>query len=60
MRFDSATGLLFPGLAVTAVVRGLPAILHNSLFRSAYELLHTPLPEQVKRPTKSILDVAVD
>lgn len=53
-------GLFFPGIAMTTLVRGVPALLHNSLFRSAYELLYTPLPEQVKRPTKTILDVGVD
>jgi hypothetical protein len=58
-------GLLFPALGVTALrvaaaARGVPALLNNSLFRSSYELLYTPLPEQVKRPTKAILDVAVD
>ncbi len=32
----------------------------NSFFRSAFELLYTPLPPPTKRPTKTIIDVASD
>ena len=32
----------------------------NSLFRSAFELLYTPLSPHKKRPTKAIIDVASD
>ena len=42
------------------LVRGAQAVLRNSLFRSAYELLYTPLAQERKRPTKAIVDVGVD
>lgn len=35
-------------------------MLRHSLFRPAYELLYTPLPQERKRPTKVILDVGMD
>jgi ATP:ADP antiporter, AAA family len=35
-------------------------VFTNSFFRSAFELLYTPLPPLVKRPTKTIIDVASD
>jgi hypothetical protein len=53
-------GTLSPQLWIAALARGLPAALHNSLFRSGYELLYTPLSENVKRPTKTIVDVGID
>ena len=42
------------------VVRGAHAVLANSFFRSAFEILYTPLPPHRKRPTKTIVDVASD
>ncbi len=53
-------GLAWPGLWTVAVVRGGQAVLANSLFRTAFELLYTPLPPRRKRPTKTIIDVAAD
>jgi ATP:ADP antiporter, AAA family len=35
-------------------------VLTASLFRSAYELLFTPVPTDRKRPTKAIIDVGFD
>jgi HEAT repeat protein len=35
-------------------------VLRNSLFRSAYELLYTPLAPERKRPAKALLDVGAD
>jgi ATP:ADP antiporter, AAA family len=55
-----AIGLAVPGLASSALLRGAEAVQRNSLFRSAYELLYTPLPEEKKRTTKTIIDVAFD
>src|SRR4029077_6628108 len=43
-----------------SLLRGAEAVQRNSLFRSAYELLYTPLPEEKKRATKTIIDVAFD
>jgi hypothetical protein len=42
------------------LVRGLQVVFANSFFRSAFELLYTPLPPFTKRPTKMIIDVAAD
>ncbi len=46
-----------PGLAF---VRGAHTVLRNSLFRSAYELLYTPLPSDRKRLAKPLIDVGCD
>ena len=48
------------GLWTAAVARGSHAVLANSLFRSAFEVLYAPVPPQRKRPTKTIIDVAAD
>jgi MFS family permease len=42
------------------LLRGSHAVFVNSFFRSAFELLYTPLAPYKKRPTKSIIDVASD
>ena len=55
-----AFGLAVPGLMSSSLLRGAEAVQRNSLFRSAYELLYTPLPEEKKRATKTIIDVAFD
>ena len=43
-----------------AALRGGQMVFTNSFFRSAFELLYTPLPPEIKRPTKAIIDVASD
>ena len=53
-------GALDPRLLTALLARGAHGVLHNSLFRSGYELLFTPLPERRKRPTKTIVDVGFD
>jgi AAA family ATP:ADP antiporter len=55
-----AVGLAVPGLWSTAILRGGEATHRNSLFRAAYELLYTPLSEQRKRTTKTLIDVGFD
>jgi AAA family ATP:ADP antiporter len=55
-----ALGLAVPGLWSTAILRGAEATQRNSLFRAAYELLYTPLSEQKKRSTKTLIDVGFD
>lgn len=42
------------------VLRAGQLAFTNSFFRSAFELLYTPLPPLIKRPTKTIIDVASD
>jgi len=55
-----ALGLAMPGLGSMSVLRGAEAVQRNTLFRSAYELLYTPVPEDHKRATKALIDVAFD
>jgi hypothetical protein len=50
----------FTQLWSMVMLRGGQAVFVNSFFRSAFELLYTPLPPHKKRPTKSIIDVASD
>jgi hypothetical protein len=40
--------------------RGLDIAIRNSIFRTGYELLYTPLAEGTKRSAKSIVDVGCD
>ena len=49
-----------PGFASATLARGAHESLTNSLFRSAYELLFTPLPEAEKRRAKALIDVGID
>jgi AAA family ATP:ADP antiporter len=53
-------GTVFTRLWSMVLLRGGHAIIVNSLFRSAFELLYTPLSPHKKRPTKAIIDVASD
>jgi len=55
-----AFGLAMPGLISASLLRGAEAVQRNTLFRSAYELLYTPLPEERKRATKAFIDVGFD
>jgi hypothetical protein len=57
---SALVGVALPRLATSTAARGAHESLTNSLFRSAYELLYTPLPEAEKRRVKAVVDVAVD
>ena len=52
--------LVLPGLPSAAVARGSEFVSRMSLFRSAYELLYTPVSAREKRAAKSIIDVGFD
>lgn len=56
----SLLGAAMPRFATAAIARGTHEAISNSLFRSGYELLYTPLPEGEKRRVKAVVDVAVD
>jgi AAA family ATP:ADP antiporter len=58
--FFGVIGVAFTHLWTMVTLRGGQAIFTNSFFRSAFELLYTPLPPHKKRPTKTIIDVASD
>jgi hypothetical protein len=51
---------LLPNLANIAALRGVEAVVRNSMFRSAYELFYTPLPARDKRGAKALIDVVCD
>jgi AAA family ATP:ADP antiporter len=53
-------GVAVPGFATATAASGSQETLTNSVFRSAYELLYTPLPESEKRRAKALVDVTVD
>lgn len=56
----SAGALAMPGLPSIALAWGFGAAIGDSLFRSGYEILYTPIPPQEKRATKSIVDVGCE
>ncbi|MBN1566645.1 MAG: hypothetical protein JXA73_02285 [Acidobacteria bacterium] len=56
----SLVALLFPVFPAFTLIRSLEFILRGSLYRSAYELLYTPVPPAEKRSAKTLIDVACD
>jgi AAA family ATP:ADP antiporter len=52
--------LAAPTLWSVALLRGADEVLTNSLFRSGYELLYTPIAAGAKRRFKAIVDVGFD
>jgi ATP/ADP translocase len=53
----SAGAFLAPGLATAAFARGVESVLSNSMFRSGYEVLFTPVSAREKRAVKPLADV---
>jgi ATP/ADP translocase len=51
---------LISGLPSAALARGAGSITSDSLFRSGYEILYTPIPPAEKRSTKAFIDVGCD
>jgi len=56
----TAGALFSQKLMAFTVLRGTEMTLRNSLYRSAYELLYTPIPPGEKRSTKPIIDVGFE
>lgn len=56
----AAAAAFSPGLGAVVGLRGGHAVLRNSAFRAAYELLYTPLPAEQRRPAKVVIDVGCD
>ncbi|HEY8234790.1 MAG TPA: hypothetical protein VIJ10_19130 [Vicinamibacteria bacterium] len=56
----SLAGVVAPRIESATLARGFHESLTNSLFRSAYELLYTPVPEAEKRRVKAVVDVSID
>ncbi|WP_207217614.1 MULTISPECIES: hypothetical protein [Sorangium] len=57
---SSLSVVVAPRLWAASIVRATEAVLRNSLFRSGYELLYTPLPPDQKRSIKTLIDVGFD
>jgi len=55
--FGAGGAALFVGVVPVVLARGSTSILESSLFRSAYELLYTPIAPGRKRAAKVLLDV---
>jgi phage gp36-like protein len=53
-------GLVAPGIVSATILRGAEMVHRNTLFRSAYELFYTPIPESQKRAAKALSDIGVD
>lgn len=56
----SAIALLFPVWQPIVLVRGIDAVLRNSLFRSGYELFFVPMDAAERRRIKTFIDVTCD
>ena len=56
----AALALFNPSLGVVLLARGANGVLRDSAYRSAYEILYTPLPVERKRATKAVIDVGAD
>lgn len=54
----AASAAAIPRLAAVVVARAAELVVANSVFRSGYELLYTPVALHEKRPTKALIDVA--
>jgi len=54
---SGAGALVLPGLLSAALARGADAVFRNSMFRAGYEVLFAPIPRDVKRATKTLIDV---
>lgn len=55
----ASTALVAPGFASAAVAWSTEGVLRNSLFRSGYELLFSPVHRDDRRATKPIIDVGI-
>ena len=52
--------LVVPAWPMIATLRAVESVLHNSLFRSGYELLFVPMDAATRRRAKTVLDVVCD
>lgn len=52
--------LVFPGRWALILLRGATMVVENSLYRSGYELLYTPIPTEQKRSAKVLIDLGCD
>lgn len=57
---SAVAGFIAPGIWTGTVMRGIENTFRNSLFRSGYELIYTPVSPAEKRSVKAVIDVAVE
>jgi ATP:ADP antiporter, AAA family len=55
-----AIALVMPGWLALTALRGMDAIVRNSLFRGAYELFFLPMDARTRNRAKTVLDVTCD
>ncbi|MCL7978993.1 MAG: hypothetical protein M8865_03770 [marine benthic group bacterium] len=58
--FGSVGMLIVPGLAVATGLRGADSTLRKSIFRSVMEFLWVPVPNDLRRRTKTLVDSVAD
>jgi AAA family ATP:ADP antiporter len=58
--FGALGALLIPVFPMFAAIRSAEFVLRGSLYRSAYELLFTPVAPAEKRAAKTLIDVGCD
>ncbi|MBK5097676.1 MAG: hypothetical protein JJE01_07825, partial [Gemmatimonadetes bacterium] len=58
--FGSAGMLLVPGLVAATGLRGADSTLRKSVFRSVMEFLWVPVPHDLRRRTKTVVDSVAD
>ncbi len=56
----SLGALLVPGLLFPVLIRGWEMVVRSSFYRSAYELLYTPVSPELKRSSKAVIDVGAE
>ncbi len=54
------TAFLAPGVWTIVLLRASAVVVENSLYRSGYELLYTPVPNEQKRSAKILIDLGCD
>lgn len=54
------TALVAPGVWTLVLLRASTMVVENSLYRSGYELLYTPVPLEQKRSAKILVDLGCD
>jgi hypothetical protein len=60
LSLSGVLALVVPGLGTQALTRAADGALVNSLYRSAYEPLYTPIAPERKRALKALIDVLVN
>ena len=56
----AAIALVAPHWTTITLLRGGDQVVRNSVYRGAYELFYTPLPNAKKRAAKTLVDVGFD